>query len=503
MYFTVNSVFQHFMSEFGLYDSHSHDGRLLSQEYIFDIFLNDTSKPSIHPNKSMPILPLDPPDTLLELFQSISSRPHTFPNSPYFPIVWHTSMEIPIYPRKGSFLFSTAAHIVYFCTACILTCMLAPQIYLACKQKKLHTLVTAMTLQRLPITEAMSAFKIPQNEEAKLICQDPWVSIAVTLITILGEAVYLYRACSKMTFFKGYLYDNTCTIYLFLSHECYYIPVKLRELNGLLHIFALSGQLKAQNLQLLKHTLWDTLHIKWLSTTLNMNGKRINLPENVNIPLWDKVKVRSIMANKSVKFNTMIKQGNTWYAPKIEVANVRPLTQEEVSADFNANQDSFQDKDKQDTLAQALEDDLSKAPWQKESTKGPLEDLEKITKAVKPIYDGFWCDKDEDIINRLNQAAKRLKEKRAAQLQDNKEDYTAIPATSNLERSCSLCNEPIGHHVLQCTKETLQDTLKDVTHSTPVEPLTGPPKIVHPFSEISPQTLLPLPQEFQPTSQLS
>ena len=34
MYFTVNSAFQHFMSEFGLSDSHSHDGRLFSQEYI-------------------------------------------------------------------------------------------------------------------------------------------------------------------------------------------------------------------------------------------------------------------------------------------------------------------------------------------------------------------------------------------------------------------------------------------------------------------------------------
>ena len=199
--------------------------------------------------------------------------------------------------------------------------MLAPQIYLACEHKKLHTLVTEMTLQRLPSTEVMSAFEIPQNEEAKLICQDPWVSIAVTLITILGVAVYLYRACSKITFFKGYL---------FLSHECYHVPVKLRELNGLLHTFALSGQLKAQNLQLLKHTLWDTLYIKWLNTTLNMNGKRIDLPKNVNIPLWDKIKVRSIMAHKSVKFNIMIKQGNTWYAPKIEIASRRPLTQEEV-----------------------------------------------------------------------------------------------------------------------------------------------------------------------------
>ena len=79
MYFTVNSAFQHFMSEFGLSDSPNPDGRLLSQEDIFDIFLNDTSKPSIHPNTSWPILPLDPPDTLLELFQI-----HIF-QAPYFP----------------------------------------------------------------------------------------------------------------------------------------------------------------------------------------------------------------------------------------------------------------------------------------------------------------------------------------------------------------------------------------------------------------------------------
>ena len=168
-------------------------------------------------------------------------------------------------------------------------------------------------------------------------------------------------------------------------------------------------------------------------------------------------------------------------------------TQGTAPADVNADQDSFQDKDRQETLSQALEEDLSKAPWQMEPAKGPLEDLEKIMKTVKPTYDGFWCDRDQDIINRLDQAARKLKEKRAAQLQDNKEDDPALSATPSLERSCSLCNEPIGHHVLQCTKETLQDTLKDVTHNTLVELLTGPPKIVHPFPEISPQTLLPPP----------
>ena len=51
--------------------------------------------------------------------------------------------------------------------------------------------------------------------------------------------------------------------------------------------------------------------------------------------------------------------------------------------------------------------DLSKAPWQKESAKGPLKDLEKIAKVAKPIYDGFWHDRDQDIINRLDQGSQK------------------------------------------------------------------------------------------------
>ena len=99
----------------------------------------------------------------------------------------------------------------------------------------------------------MSAFEIPNTKEEKLICQDPWVSIAVTTMTLIGIVVYRCKACSRMTFFKGYLYDNVCTVYLFISHECYHVPLKLRELNGSLHTFTLNGQLKSENMQLLKH----------------------------------------------------------------------------------------------------------------------------------------------------------------------------------------------------------------------------------------------------------
>ena len=116
-----------------------------------------------------------------------------------------------------------------------------------------------------------------------------------------------------------------------------------------------------------------------------------------------------------------------------------------------------------------------------------------MSKTVKPIYEGFWYNSNQSILARLDQAAKKLKERRNAQLQDNQEDDNAMPATPNLEKSYSLSDEPIGHHVLECSKETLQDTLKEVIHSTPVEPLMGPPRIVHTFPEIGPQTLPPPP----------
>ena len=100
-----------------------------------------------------------------------------------------------------------------------------------------------------------------------------------------------------------------------------------------------------------------------------------------------------------------------------------------VPADDNADQDSFQDKDRQKTLAQGLEKELHKAPWKKQPATGPLDDLKKMTKTVKPIYEGFWYNSDLDILARLDQASKELKERRSAKLQDNQEGDNAMPAT--------------------------------------------------------------------------
>ena len=55
---------------------------------------------------------------------------------------------------------------------------------------------------------------------------------------------------------------------------------------------------------------------------------------------------------------------------------------------------------------------------------------------------------------------------------------------------CVTCNCPIGHHLLECSKDTLQHDLKETLHEVPVEPLTGPPKIVYPLLVTKSQTLM-------------
>ena len=154
--------------------------QLLPEQYIFDIFLN-ASTPSVIYNNTDLILPLDPPDTLQRLFQSFTSQYPLPKNFPFSPIVWHTKIKKS---TKGSFLVSTIAHTIYLTTTCVVVALIAPQVYLACKDKKLKTLVAALTLQRIPSIQALSAFKIPGNKEAKFICQDPWVSITITIITV-------------------------------------------------------------------------------------------------------------------------------------------------------------------------------------------------------------------------------------------------------------------------------------------------------------------------------
>ena len=84
IHFTINSAFDHYMSLFGFSGPETTANQLLNKEHVFDIFLNDTSPPMLLKNHSWPLLPLQPPKTLLKLCQIIHSMSPVLPSLPFF-----------------------------------------------------------------------------------------------------------------------------------------------------------------------------------------------------------------------------------------------------------------------------------------------------------------------------------------------------------------------------------------------------------------------------------
>ena len=79
---------------------------------------------------------------------------------------------------------------------------------------------------------------------------------------------------------------------IFISDVQNYIPVKLCKTAGSIHLFKISGMLKAENIKLNKNYLWDTLEIEWKEVMVTFNGNKIDLPRVVIIKLQDKFKIR-------------------------------------------------------------------------------------------------------------------------------------------------------------------------------------------------------------------
>ena len=93
----------------------------------------------------------------------------------------------------------------------------------------------------------------------------------------------------------------------------------------------------------------------------------------------------------------------------------------------------------------------------------------------------FWDNQERDIFIRLNKAAKKLEAsqpeaKKDAALQNSQVEDQVSPTAR-----CVSCHQPVGHHLLKCSRDTLQQELMEAVHEVPVEPLKAPPKVVNPF----------------------
>ena len=81
----------------------------------------------------------------------------------------------------------------------------------------------------------------------------------------------------------------------------------MSQIAGNVHLFKLD-ELLLENINLRKNWIWDVLEVDWSDIHVTSNGKEINLPISIVIPLVDKFRVRWLMKKDPLHLHIMLKQ---------------------------------------------------------------------------------------------------------------------------------------------------------------------------------------------------
>ena len=136
---------------------------------------------------------------------------------------------------------------------------------------------------------------------------------------LLGRSTHQnLMSCSRiLNSIKGFklnqLQATACHIYVFISRNDRYSPIKLRSTTGLLYNFVTNQRLPIETLELHRGCPWDSMHINWGEVTLTNRDTKITLPYNVQIPIREKSRLHNLMKGSDYPAHLMVLQGCTWY----------------------------------------------------------------------------------------------------------------------------------------------------------------------------------------------
>ena len=89
----------------------------------------------------------------------------------------------------------------------------------------------------------------------------------------------------KQKFCRGHMFSKAVKIMVFILDVQNYIPITLCKTAGSIHLFKITGTLKAENTKMNKNYIWNMLEIDWKEVTVTFNENEINLPRVVTIKL--------------------------------------------------------------------------------------------------------------------------------------------------------------------------------------------------------------------------
>ena len=145
-------------------------------------------------------------------------------------------------------------------------CVTSVVIFVICRHFKLQALVASLALAPIPKVEANP---LPTHTE---VCSNPHLTALAIVIIIICLLIWLYVHCKYLTWFRGYCYNSTCTLYIFFFNTHFYVPVKIKWLSGHMHMYKLTNAITPDGLSIQKSFIPDTIDFDWQCMHLHMNG---------------------------------------------------------------------------------------------------------------------------------------------------------------------------------------------------------------------------------------
>ena len=290
-------------------------GETLSEERILPIAMEDYSEDPDFSTYCQDTSIF--PDTLAKLAHVHFQKQMFLQHKSEFPSEGKAGIDV-IYNEKSvtpsssgnsfSFLFTIAFHIFVFLGSCLSLIMLLPQLYMIIKHKKIKGLVAAITLYN----QATEATASPVNDtHTKVICHDPWVSIVLTLLTVLGMAAYIYKHGRNLALIHGYKFTNVCEIYILICSQTHFVKIKVAAICSNPNHFKQTKIMTIEQITLQRGYIWDYIHITWGDVKILNSSLPVQVRQHICVPLIDRFRVRKLLP-KSREVTLMVQQGDTW-----------------------------------------------------------------------------------------------------------------------------------------------------------------------------------------------
>ena len=182
----------------------------------------------------------------------------------------HDNMELNT--NKNFSSDNYAGDVFMFISAIISLLATILTVYLLCKHKKLQTLIASLVLHQVEEVGAEITWK-DINSECKTLA---YIGIILTILSLAMVTILHYR---KSKFCRGCTFSNAVKIMICISDVQNYIPIKLCKTAGSIHLFKITGTLKAKNIKMNKNYIWDMLEIDQKEVTVTCNENKITCQE--------------------------------------------------------------------------------------------------------------------------------------------------------------------------------------------------------------------------------